>query len=480
MVATPNLANLSEEEVAGGFAFNLRGDATSDTIEIDVFDNVGGGWLFGGITAKDIRRTLRANRTAKSIEVSINSSGGDVFEGLSIYEQLVDHPGKVKVRVSALAASIASVIAMAGDEIEIAQPGFVMIHRVSGGGRGDAGFIRSIADAMEKAEGAIIDIYAARTGQPREEIQKWMNAETYMTSAEAKERGFVDRIAPVKGKQKLSNQKAFAMLNMAGLSSVPDALRSAIDDARLLAVDPVVPPQSDQTPPPGGAAENNPGTGEENNMTDFKAIAVALGLENRSEASIEGAILAEVASLKNKISASAPALALVAKVEIATGKSGDEALGVLQAWKSSHEQLPTVQTENAKLKADNEKAALDKLIDDGRSGAGFEDNKPRLTKAMADKMREQVTSGVLPLASAKAFVETLPPVAHLDPVERPGTKPVTATGPNGLLHNGKSYEQLVPDDLADLRSSSAEGEAQYQNMRADWISRGRPKARTAA
>lgn len=210
---------------------------------------------------------------------------------------------------------------------------------------------------------------------------------------------------------------------------------------------------------------------------DLKAIAVALGLENRSEASLEGAVLGEIQALKAKVGSALP---LVAKLEAATGKSGDEAVGVLLAWKSSHEKLPGVESENAKLKADNDKAALDKLIDDGRSGALFQDGKPRLTKAMADKIREQVTTNILPLASAKAFVETLPPVAHLDPAEAPSPRTPPAAGPNALLHNGKSYEQLSPDERADLRASGSDGEQQYQNMRRDWESRGKPKARQAA
>jgi ATP-dependent Clp protease, protease subunit len=472
------LANVTAEEVAGGFAFNLRGDATSDTLELDIFDDVGGSWLFGGVTAKDIRRTLQTNRTASSIVVSVNSRGGDVFDGLSIYEQLVDHPAKVTVRISSLAASIASVIAMAGDDIEIAGPGFVMIHSVSGSARGSSGFIRSIADMMDKAEQAIIDIYAGRTGQSKDDLAAWMKAETYMTAEEAKARGFVDRISPLKGKQKAANARAFAMLNMAGLDNMPDSLRSAIEQGRAL----TPPAAQNHETPPGEAAENEtPITGEEQEMTDFKAIALALGgLENRSEASIEAAIIGEIHNLKTKLTTAAAAAGIFAKLEVASGKSGDEAVGVVLAWKSSHEKLPTLEAENAKLKADNQTAALAKLIDDGRSGAMFQDGKPRLTKAMADKLQEQVTSGVLPLASAKAFVETMPPVAHLDPAELPATRTPPEAGPNALLSNGKSYEQMSPDELADLRASGDEGERQYKNMRQDWQSRGRPKARKAA
>src|SRR5690349_3269449 len=98
------------------------------TLELDVFDIVG----VADASAKAVRAQLKAASKTSTIKVRINSRGGDVIDGFAIYNLLNDHPGRVEVEIVGLAASMASVIACAGDVVRIAQTGFMMIHRAWG------------------------------------------------------------------------------------------------------------------------------------------------------------------------------------------------------------------------------------------------------------------------------------------------------------------------------------------------------------
>src|SRR5262245_9833255 len=107
-------------------AFRVRGEGT-ESLEIDIFDAIGPSfWGDEETSAKSVRAELRANKSAKQITVRINSAGGDVTDGMAIYSMLAEHPAKKTVRIDALAASIASVVAMAGDEIVMGEGAFMM------------------------------------------------------------------------------------------------------------------------------------------------------------------------------------------------------------------------------------------------------------------------------------------------------------------------------------------------------------------
>jgi ATP-dependent Clp protease protease subunit len=117
-----------------------------------------------------------------------------VFDGKAMYSLLNEHPAKVTVHIDGLAASAASFIAMAGDEINIAEGGFVMIHNAYMRAMGDAREMRRAADMLETVNNTIIDTYVARTKGDRKTIMKMMDDETWMTGAEALKHGFADRM----------------------------------------------------------------------------------------------------------------------------------------------------------------------------------------------------------------------------------------------------------------------------------------------
>lgn len=163
---------------------------------ITMFDVVGEDyWSGGGITAKKLAAQLRAIGP-RPVEVQINSPGGDMFEGLAVYNVLREHPQDITVKIMGMAASAASIIAMAGDRIEIGAASFVMIHNCWVSAAGNRHDMRETADWLEPFDRAMTDLYVARTGQPAETVAKWMDAETYMSGSAAIERGFADALLP--------------------------------------------------------------------------------------------------------------------------------------------------------------------------------------------------------------------------------------------------------------------------------------------
>lgn len=156
-------------------------------------------WFEEDVTATDVYRQLAA-LNAETLTVRINSPGGSVFDGVAIYNLLRDFPGTVNVRIEGAALSIAGVIAMAGDTIEIAEGASFMMHKVWTWTAGNSDELRGEADILDTLESGIVSIFATRTGMERADIQAMVDADTWLTAEEAVEKGFADSVA--KGKKK--------------------------------------------------------------------------------------------------------------------------------------------------------------------------------------------------------------------------------------------------------------------------------------
>lgn len=183
----PQVFDKWSEDAAGIRALE-RGDNV-----ITMFEVIGEDWWTGGgVTAKKVASQLRA--IAGPVEVQINSPGGDMFEGIAIYNVLREHPHDVTVKVMGMAASAASIIAMAGDTVEIGAASFLMIHNCWVLAMGNRHDMRETAEFLEPFDAAMVDVYAARSGQSAEDIAKWMDAETFMSGSQAIERGFADAL----------------------------------------------------------------------------------------------------------------------------------------------------------------------------------------------------------------------------------------------------------------------------------------------
>ncbi|WP_173935140.1 head maturation protease, ClpP-related [Chelativorans sp. Marseille-P2723] len=168
--------------------------AAEDDRSISILDVIGEEpWSGGGVTAKRISAALRSIGS-QDIVVRINSPGGDMFEGIAIYNLLCAHPAKVTVEVLGWAASAASIIAMAGDEIRMGHGAFMMVHNAWGMVIGNRHDMREAASLFDQFDAAIADIYEARTGMTHASIEQLMDAETFMDPAQAIEYGFADAV----------------------------------------------------------------------------------------------------------------------------------------------------------------------------------------------------------------------------------------------------------------------------------------------
>lgn len=171
--------------------YEIRNEAEGgDTTEVFIYDEIGG-WF--GTPVEDFVKELNSIKTS-AITVRINSPGGSLFDSIAIYNTLVQHKAKVLTRVDALAASGASIIAMAGDEVEMMVGSQMMIHDALGVEIGNAKAMREMATFLDKQSDNIASIYAARGNQTVDEFRKMMLAETWMFADEAVALGLADRV----------------------------------------------------------------------------------------------------------------------------------------------------------------------------------------------------------------------------------------------------------------------------------------------
>lgn len=166
--------------------------------QLYVYDVIVSDDYWGGVGAETFvkaHRDLEADDSVSEIHTYINSPGGDVFAARAMEAAVRACKKKTVAHVDGYAASAASYFALAFDEVEIAQGGFFMIHKAWTVGWGNADDLLATAALLEKIDASLVDTYAAETGLPKDEIAAMMSAETWLTSAEAVEKGFADRVA---------------------------------------------------------------------------------------------------------------------------------------------------------------------------------------------------------------------------------------------------------------------------------------------
>lgn len=173
-----------------------------------------------GISAEQFIKDLNAI-TAKTINIRINSPGGSVFDGTAVFNAIKQHKSKTVTHIDGLAASISSVIALASDEVRMAENAFLMIHDPWSIVIGNADTMREEADLLDKVGGTIAKTYMDKTGKDKAEIKDLMAAETWMTAEEALEMGFIDVIEVIE-----KDEKAKATLfDLSVFANVPDQLK---------------------------------------------------------------------------------------------------------------------------------------------------------------------------------------------------------------------------------------------------------------
>lgn len=178
-----------------------------------IYDVISADW---GISAKMVIEAIAQAEGVPLLNIRINSPGGDVFEARAIIEAIKRFAGKTIAHIDSVAASAATGIACAADEVLMAEGAFYMIHNASGVAWGDKNVMRETADLLEKVEGSIVADYVAKTQQEQQQIIDWMDAETWFSAQEAIDNGFVDGLSPT---AKVGN-----LWNLAAYGKVPAAL----------------------------------------------------------------------------------------------------------------------------------------------------------------------------------------------------------------------------------------------------------------
>jgi ATP-dependent Clp endopeptidase proteolytic subunit ClpP len=166
-------------------------NAGNEEAEVHIYGEIG---TFG-ITAKAFIDSLNAVK-AKRINLRVNSVGGGIFEGTAIYNAIKRHAAHVTTHIDGLAASMAGVVALAGDEVRMASNAMFMVHNPWALRVGDAEDMARAADLLDKLKSNLLDVYEAKTRRPREELSAFMDDETWFTAEQAKAVGFIDVIAP--------------------------------------------------------------------------------------------------------------------------------------------------------------------------------------------------------------------------------------------------------------------------------------------
>lgn len=199
--------------------------------EVYLYDVIGDSW--DGTTAKSFAEDLKGLGEINQLNVYINSDGGSVFDGVAIYNQLKRHRARKSVQIDGIAASIASVIAMAGDEIAIAENGMMMIHDPWALTIGTAAEMRKMADSLDKVRDSILGTYVRRTGQDQERLAAMMAEETWFDAGDALELGFADKVtAEVAMAAKLAGKDLSRYRNVpAELAKAAKAEAATIEDA---------------------------------------------------------------------------------------------------------------------------------------------------------------------------------------------------------------------------------------------------------
>jgi ATP-dependent Clp protease protease subunit len=247
---------------------NIHAAQADDDATINIYSTIGEDYFTGdGMTPKIVSAILRKNK-GRAITVNINSPGGSFFDGVAIYNLLRDHDADINVRVIGLAASAASIVAMAGDSIEVAESGFVMIHNAWTIAMGNKNDMQEVSEMLATFDVSMAGVYSKQTGISEKEIAKMMDAETWISGPDAVDRGFAtallkaDSVA-LEGDGKASYNSALRIADVQlAKAGMPRSERRAL--------------LKDLTGTPGAASEPTPRAGTEDQTKLTSALSALL------------------------------------------------------------------------------------------------------------------------------------------------------------------------------------------------------------
>jgi ATP-dependent Clp protease protease subunit len=207
----------------------FKAEASSNEATIYLYDAIVSDAYWGGVAAADFVQQL-ASLNVATIHLRINCPGGEVFAAQAMAQAVREHPANIIAHVDGYAASAASWLALACDEVLISEGGYFMIHKAITIAYGNADEFKKQADLLDKIDGTLVASYVKETGQDAQQIADWMAAETWFNAEEAVANGFADKIAEAAPK----NMKQW---NMAAYNKAP-----------VIPESPITPPANDAQP----------------------------------------------------------------------------------------------------------------------------------------------------------------------------------------------------------------------------------------
>jgi len=219
-----------------------------EAAELMIYGDIGSYEGWNDVVAKQFVNELKTI-TAKKITVNINSVGGEVFAGLAIYNSLKAHNAEITVKVDGLAASIASIVAMAGDTVIMPESSMMMIHNPWTIAAGNSNDFRKMADDLDKMRDSLVTIYKSKTGLDEAKIIELLNDETWLTANEAKDLGFADTVETgIKAAASLTKDTLAFNGRSFKMEHIPNA-------ATLIAkINDIITPPKEETPPKAEAS----------------------------------------------------------------------------------------------------------------------------------------------------------------------------------------------------------------------------------
>ncbi len=431
--------------------FALRDDSAKETLEIDVLDIIGRGFMFEGVTAQSVVTALKASKS-KKVYVRVNSRGGDVAEAEAIAAALRERASNgstVEVAVLGLAASAATIIANAGDDVAISRGAFVMAHNASTGGpgRGTVEDHERAIEMLKLIDANLLDMYvraSARRGKNKDaaEFRKAMKAERYFSAAEAVEWGLADRV--------IDDVQIAACADLSSLTNAPAGLLEIYERIKAEAAAPEIIPPTPEVP--AAATPENLGT-EKTAMTINKEILQALALADDAD---QAAIVSAITKLRTSAHVGS-------EIEKLTGCNGAQALGAVRALQEAKAQHDELAGEVAKLKD----AGARRDFEAARA-QGLKDKK--LTPAQAKHYTDRFEAALATGQDASAIVDDLSGWLKVATrVIGSDVRQPAGAGPDPVAqHNGKAFEAMSGTERHALKRESPE---LYETLRSDAVIR---------
>lgn len=354
-----------------------------------IFDEINPMWGIGAQEVVDQLKTI----TADELNVHINSPGGNVFDGIAIMNALRNHSANITVKVDGLAASIASVIAMAGDQIVMSLGSQMMVHNPSGFAMGDAKTMRELADTLDRSRASIASIYADRAGGTVDAWGSAMDAETWYTAQEAVDAGLADKVDDSKQAEDIAAKFDLSIFNHAGRSDAPDPYMPVRPQTPVVPKA-LVPEEMHRMHNAAIAATNTPKEGDMQ-FSDEQLATLRNKLGLADDATLEPSQV--LAAIADKVTPQEEPV--TPEVKPAPKAAGTMTIDA-SAWEAQQESIRRLEAAQAKAKREERDQIIDQAVRDGKFAPARKEHWAKLWDADPEGARaviDGLTKNVIPV-----------------------------------------------------------------------------------